>query len=66
MKTLVLPLVTRPTCIVGEANAPSTMPACGGVLYPDDPTTAAALPPIWTLVTRFCVNGAENGRGPAG
>src|SRR5829696_8909463 len=41
-------------------------PTCGGVLIPDEPATAANLPPIITVVASPWISGAENGMGGPG
>src|SRR5207302_11369850 len=65
--TVALPLVTRPISVVGTMNGSlGWSPTWGGVLYPLDPITAAALPPISTVPTSPCSSGAENGTGGDG
>src|SRR5436309_8244573 len=67
MSTVTLPATTRPCWAGGAMNGSETWrPTCGGVFIPDEPTTAAGLPPIRTLVARPMSSGAENGIGGAG
>src|SRR5690348_3521271 len=53
--------------MVGTMNGSDACnPTCGGVLNPDEPMTAAGLPPISTVGTVPTVSGAENGSGGDG
>src|SRR5580704_5168072 len=64
MRTVGLPLTTWPFCSGGARyGSVACRPTCGGTLTPDEPTTAAGLPPMSTVATVPMVIGAENGRG---
>src|SRR5207248_9820431 len=59
ISTVALPATTRPCCVGGPMKgSEACRPTCGGVLIPEDPTTAAGLPPIRVLVARPMSSGA--------
>jgi hypothetical protein len=65
--TVGLPETTRPTCIGGAMyGSAGWSPTWGGVFIPEQPTTTAGLPAIWTVATVPIVTGAENGIGGPG
>ena len=65
--TVGLPETIRPTCIGGAMyGSAGWSPTWGGVFIPEQPTTAAALPPIITVATVPIVIGALNGIGGPG
>src|SRR6266511_6093605 len=64
--TLVELLTTWSIWLAGSMNGSlGWSPACGGALRPEEPCSAAGLPPIRVLVASATVSGAENGSGGA-
>ena len=62
--TVGLPDRTWPCWVVGTMyGSDGWRPTWGGVLNPDAPTTATALPPIVTVCSRPWSSGAEKGIG---
>src|SRR5262245_64809335 len=67
MSTVGLPDTIRPICIGGaKYGSVACSPTCGGVLTPEQPMTAAGLPPISTVACVPIVIGALNGIGGPG
>lgn len=67
MRTVGEPLRIRPSCMVGTAKGSLTCsPTWGGVFMPEEPMTAAGLPPIITFETRPETSGALKGIGGPG
>src|SRR5689334_14148156 len=71
MRTLVLPITTRPRLVGGTWNVP-VVGICGGMFCAIEPTVAAGLPLIRTFTLVFIVilplngNGCGVGTGPPG